>query len=102
MEADFTSSHTGQNTGISGRRKDLTRGGDPRLAPDQPLRGPKAAVSGASTLALARANLHGMAWPTGVELGQLRCQRSLQWGLQRTTAPEDESAGHTGGSALVG
>ncbi|KAI3281150.1 hypothetical protein DTO002I6_9949 [Penicillium roqueforti] len=81
---------TGQGTGISGCRKDLTRGGDPRLAPDQPLRSPETAVRGASTLALARTDLHGVAGPTGIEPDQLRCQRSLQRSVQRTITPKDE------------
>jgi hypothetical protein len=42
-----------------------------RLAPDQPLRSPKAAVCGASTRVSAGANLHGVARPTGIELDQL-------------------------------
>ncbi|KAJ6027418.1 uncharacterized protein N7446_003988 [Penicillium canescens] len=40
LEADFPPSDTGKGTGTSGRRKDLTRSGDLRFAPDQPLRGP--------------------------------------------------------------
>ena len=95
METDLTPRDAGQDTGISGCRKDLTRCGDTRLAPDQPFRSPKATVRGAGTCALARADLHSVAWPTGVELDQLRCQRRLQWGVQRTTASEDESARHT-------
>ena len=74
MVADFTSSDTRQDTGISGCRNDLTRGGDVRLAPDQPLRSLKAAVRGASTRASSRAYLHGVARSTGIELDQLRCQ----------------------------
>jgi hypothetical protein len=102
MEVDFTPSDTGKDTGIGGCRKDLTRSGGLRLAPDQPLQSPKVAISGASTLALTRANLNSVAWPTGVELDQLRCQRSLQWGWQRTIDPEDESARDPRGPALVG
>lgn len=102
METNLTPRDAGQDTGISDGRKDLTRGRDPRIAPDQPLRSPKAAVRGASTRAPARANLHGVARPTGIELDQLRCQRSLQWSMQRTIASEDESARYSGESSPVG
>lgn len=102
METNFTPRDAGQGPGISGGRKDLTRGRDSWSTPDQPLRSPKAAVRGASTRAPARATLHGVAPPTCIELDQLRCQRSLQWSMQRTFASEDEGARHTGGSAPVG
>ena len=95
MEANFAPRDAGQDTGIRGCRKDLARCGDTRLAPDQPFRSPKATVRGAGACALARADLHSVAWPTGVELDQLRCQRRLQRCVQRTTAPENESARHT-------
>ena len=101
METDLTPSDTGQDTGISSCRKDLTRGGNPRLAPDQPLWSPETAVRGASTLALARTDLHGVAGPTGIEPDQLRCQRSLQRSVQRTITLKDESTRYPGGSAPV-
>ncbi|KAJ6078154.1 Transposon I factor [Penicillium canescens] len=41
METDLTPRDTGQDPGIGGGRKDLTRRGDPRPASDQPLRGRK-------------------------------------------------------------
>ncbi|OQE67429.1 hypothetical protein PENNAL_c0172G09561, partial [Penicillium nalgiovense] len=67
MEAHFAPRDAGQNTGIRGCRKDLARYGDTRLAPDQPFRSPKATVRGVGAGALARADLHSVAWPTGVE-----------------------------------
>ncbi|KAK5805960.1 hypothetical protein VI817_000218 [Penicillium citrinum] len=81
METDLTARNIGQDPGIGGGGKDLARSGDPRLAPDQPLRGPKAAVRGASTLTPIGANLRSVARATGAEPDQLRYQRSLQWGL---------------------
>ena len=102
METDFAPRDAGQDTGIRGRRKDLTRGGDSRFAPDQPLRRPKAAVRRTSTRTPAGANLRGVARPTGRKLDQLRCQGRLQWSVQRTVASENESARHTGGSTPVG
>lgn len=44
METNFAPHDAGQDTGISGCREDLTRGGDPWFAPDQSLWSLKAAV----------------------------------------------------------
>ena len=71
MEADLTARHIRQDPGVSGGRKDLARSGDPRPAPDQSLRGPKAAVRGASTLTPTGANLRSVAGATGAEPDQL-------------------------------
>lgn len=97
LEDGLASRNTVKDTGISGSRKDLNRGGGSRSAPDQSLRSPKAAVCRASTLAPTKTNLHGVAQLTGLDRDQLRCQMSLQWGLQRTIDPENESAKDPGG-----
>ncbi|KAI3041711.1 hypothetical protein CBS147353_11868 [Aspergillus niger] len=83
METDFAPRDAGQDTGIRGRRKDLTRGGDSRVAPDQPLRRPKAAVRGASTRTLARTNLCGMARPSRQPLLQRIKARGIPEDLLR-------------------
>lgn len=46
----------------------ISRGGDIRPAPNQPLWSPKTVISRTGTPAPAEANLHGLAWPTGREL----------------------------------
>ena len=102
MEAHLTPCDTRKGIGISGCRKNLTRGGDAWTAPDEPFWGPEAAFRRASLAVPAGADLCGMAWPTSAELDQLRRQGSLQRSMQRTTDPEDESPRHARGVASLG
>ena len=102
LEADLTASHAGQSAGVGGGRENLAHGRDAWVAAHQPLRSAQAAISGTSTGAPPRTNLHRVAGPANCQPDQLRRQGGVQRSVQGKTAAEDESARHTREAVAVG
>ena len=91
-----------QSARVGGGREDFAHGRETRASAHQPLWSAQAAVSRESTSAAPRTDLYRVARSADCQPDQLRCQGSVQRGVQGKTAAEDEGTRHTTEAAEVG